>query len=43
MAKDWNDNLSEMREYAQSMVLGLNMQTQKTETLTLAHQMEAFE
>ncbi len=43
MAKDWSGNLPEMREFAQSMVLGLNIRTQKAETLTLAQQMEAFE
>ncbi len=43
MAKDWDDNLPEMREFAQSMVLGLNMRMQKAETLTLAQQMDAFE
>ncbi len=43
MAKDWDGNLPEMREFAQSMVLGLNMRIQKPETLTLAQQMEAFE
>jgi two-component system C4-dicarboxylate transport response regulator DctD len=43
LAKEWPGNLSELREFAQSMVLGLNVRVQKQETLTLAQQLEAFE
>ena len=41
--RSWPDNLPELRNFAHSFALGLNMPTDKHAELTLADQMDSFE
>ncbi|WP_226780085.1 sigma-54-dependent transcriptional regulator [Oceaniglobus trochenteri] len=43
MARDWPDNLPELRNFAHSVVLGINATTTGPSMMTLAEQMDAFE
>ncbi|GHA58819.1 sigma-54-dependent Fis family transcriptional regulator [Amylibacter ulvae] len=43
MAKEWNGNLPELRNYARTIVLGLSVRKHTPQELTLAQQMDAFE
>ncbi|PTX54591.1 two component Fis family sigma54 specific transcriptional regulator [Litoreibacter ponti] len=43
VARDWPGNLPELRNFARSFALGLNMQAHPSAELTLADQMNSFE
>jgi two-component system C4-dicarboxylate transport response regulator DctD len=43
IAKDWAGNLPALRNFATTIVVGLNLHTNKDDELTLAQQMDVFE